>query len=333
MKALICESWRPFDELELKTVPEPALDGPGDVRIRILHSGVSFATTLVVQGKYQRKPPLPFAPGTEIAGEVLEVGAEVRHLAVGDRVCAVLDWGGYAEQVVVHARHVLPVPESLPLEASVALPISYMTAYGALVWRAKVRPGERGLIHGAAGGGGLAAVEIALALGCEVYAVVRGERKAAFLRERSAQHVIDSSAQPFRDAVESLTRGEGVHVVRDTIGGSVFRESLRCLQLDGRHIVIGFAQGEIPQVPANILLLKNISVSGFNVGQYIGWGVVDERERYAGTYRRGMEQLINWWADGRIAPKVHARLPLGQFREAMAKVTGREAIGRVVLDI
>lgn len=183
MRALVCESWRSYDELELKQVPEPALTGPQDVRVKIDHCGVSWATNLVVTGRYQRKPPLPFSPGTEISGIVLETGSEVKSVFEGDRVCAVLDYGGCAGQAVVHARHVFRLPPQIPLDVSVALPISYMTAYGALAWRAKAMAGDKVLIHGAAGGVGRAAVDIALALGCEVFAVVKGEQKAAFVRK------------------------------------------------------------------------------------------------------------------------------------------------------
>lgn len=332
MRAVVCEDWRPYDELELREVPVPGPPGPEEVRIRVRYSGVSFATTLVVSGRYQRKPPLPFSPGTDISGTVLEAG-ERSGFAPGDRVCAVLDWGGYAEQVVVHSRHVYPVPEPLDLAAAVALPITSMTAYGALVWRAELKPGQRVLIHGAAGGVGLPAVQVARALGAEVFAVVRGEEKCAFLREMGAEHVIDSARTDFRDHVLEATGGQGVNAVFDTIGGEVFKQSLRCLDVGGRLIVIGFVGGEIPSVPANILLLKNIHVAGFNMGQHVGWGVKDERERWAADYAAGVAKLTEWWRAGRIEPHVHAIEPLERFREAMQHVTSRGAIGRVLLEL
>lgn len=333
MRAVLCESWRPFDELVLTDVPVPGPLGPNDVRIAISHAGVGWATTLVVSGRYQRKPPLPFSPGTEACGTVLDVGPDVTDLVPGDRVCAVLDYGGYAEQVVVHARHVFKLPDALPSDAAVALPISYMTAYGALMWRAGLRPDETVLVHGAAGGVGLAACDIAKAIGATVIAVARGEAKVAFLRARGVDHVIDGGHADVRGRVAELTGGRGVDVVLDPIGGPVFDAALRCLDEGGRLLVVGFVHGVIPTVPANIVLLKNISVAGFNLGQFLGWGVVDERERFAGRYRAGMEQLLEWWQDGRLAPVVHARFPLAQFREAMAEVTGRAAMGRVVLTV
>ena len=333
MPAVVCESWRPYDEMELKEVPVPGPLAPGEVRIGVSHAAVSWATTLVVEGKYQRKPALPFSPGAEVSGTVLEVGEGPLDapLKVGDRVCAALDWGGYAGQVTVHSRHVYAIPEGLDAGAAAGVPISWMTAYGGLVWRAKLQPGEKVLVHGACGGVGLPAVDIARAMGAEPFAVVRGETKAAFLRERGVEHVIDSTRTSFRDYVAEATGGLGVNVVYDTVGEKVFHDSLRCLDVGGRHIVIGFVGGGIPSVPANILLLKNIHVAGFNMGQHVGWGVKDERERWAGDYRRGVERLMDWWAAGKIRPEVHAVMPLSQFREGMKLVTGRDAIGRVLL--
>ena len=330
MRAVICESYRPYDELELKEVPAPGPLAPGEVRIGVSHAGVSWATTLVVSGKYQRRPPVPFSPGAEVSGVVLEA-AEGVDLAVGDPVCAVLDWGGYAQQVVVHSRHVYRIPSGLDAGKASTLPISWMTAYGGLIWRAGLKPGEKVLVHGACGGVGLPAVDIARALGCEVFAVVRGEKKADFLRARGVEHVIDTTRTSFRDYVAEATGGQGVNVVYDTVGEKVFHDSLRCLDVGGRHIVIGFVGGGIPEVAANILLLKNISVAGFNMGQHVGWGVKDERARWAPDYRKGVEQLMAWWSEGRIDPTLHAVLPLEQFREAMVMVTGRDAIGRVLL--
>ncbi len=333
MRAVVCESWRPFDELELTRVSVPPLRHPEDVRIEVRHAGVSWATTLVVAGKYQRKPPLPFSPGTEVTGIVLEVGPQVSGLVPGDRVCAVADFGAYAEQAVIHRRHVFKVPDGLPLDAAIALPISYMTAYGALLWRAKIKAGDRVLIHGAAGAVGLGAVDIAQAHGCEVFAVVRGEEKRRFLARRGVDHVIDSTTADFQAVAREATGGRGVDVILDTVGGSVFERSLRCLDEDGRLLVVGFVGGDIATVATNLILLKNIAVAGFNLGQYVGWGVVDERARFAARYGQGMEQLLAWWCEGRIAPVLHARRPLAEFRDAMRLVTDRQAVGRVLLDL
>lgn len=324
MRALVCESWRSFDQLEVKEVPPPPMR-PGAVRIRVEASGVSFATQLVVEGKYQRRPPLPFIPGTEAAGVVLE-----GPLPVGTRVFAALDWGAMAEEAVVDAIHVTSLPDHLPLDAAVAMPISYPTAASALMWRGRVGPGDWVLVQGAGGGVGLAGVEVARALGAHVIARA-GVAKHDALRARGAEVVLDS-AMPFRDAVRAATGGAGVSCVLDTIGGDSFDESLRCLGDGGTLVTIGYAGGGIPTVPANILLLKNIAVAGLNWGSYIGWSPGDGREGYALRVRALWDQLVAWWTEGKLRPEVHARYKLDDFRAAMAEVANRRALGRVVIN-
>lgn len=323
MRALVCESWRSFDELEIKDIPPPPLR-PGAVRIKVEAAGVSFAVQLVVAGKYQRKPPLPFVPGTEVAGTVME-----GPLPKGTRVFAVLDWGGFAEEAVADLIHVTPIPDGLPLAPAVAFPISYPTAGSALLWRGHVKAGDWVLVHGAAGGVGLAGVEIVKALGGKVIARA-GAAKHEMLRARGADAVLDSAA-PFRDQVREITGGKGVACVLDTLGGDIFDDSLRCLGDGGTLVVVGFAAGGIPTVPANILLLKNIAVAGLNWGTYVGWSPGDNREIHAPRARALWDQLMGWWAEGKLKPEVHASFPLEKFREAMAEVSGRRSAGRVVL--
>lgn len=323
MRALVCESWRDFDELEIKDIPPPPMR-PGAVRIKVEAVGVSFAVQLVVAGKYQRKPPLPFVPGTEVAGTVLE-----GPLPVGTRVFAALDWGGFAEEAVADAIHVTPIPDGLPLAPAVAFPISYPTAGSALLWRGHVKAGDWVLVHGAAGGVGLAGVEIVKAIGGRVIARA-GAAKHAMLRARGADAVLDSAA-PFRDQVREITGGAGVACVLDTLGGDIFDDSLRCLGDGGTLVVVGFAAGGIPTVPANILLLKNIAVAGLNWGTYIGWSPGDNRALHAPRARALWDQLMGWWAEGKLKPEVHASFPLENFREAMAEVRERRSAGRVVL--
>jgi NADPH:quinone reductase len=329
MRALVCESWREFDELELRDIPRPTLR-PGSVRIAVAGAGVSFATQLVVAGKYQRKPPLPFVPGTEVVGHVIESAPDVAApLAPGTPVFAVLDWGAMAEEAVADAIHVVAIPPGLPVLPAIALPISYPTAAAALLWRAKPEAGNWVLVHGAAAGVGLAGVEIAAALGARVIARC-GAAKQVVPLSRGAVEVLDSAA-PFREAVLSATGGQGVQVVLDTLGGATFEESLRCVAEGGTLVTIGFAGGGIPQVPLNLLLLKNIAVAGVNWGTYVGWSPGDRRLHYAPRARVIWDQLVSWWQAGTLRPEVHAALPLAAFREAMATVRGREAIGRVVL--
>lgn len=328
MRAVLCEEWCDYNDLTLTEAPVPDMR-PGGVRIGIRYAGVSFATTLVVAGRYQRKPPLPFVPGTEISGEVLECAPDVTHCRPGDRVLAVIDWGGYAEQVVARAENVHVIPDGLPQDAAVALCISYPTSYGGLRWQGRLQAGETLLVHGAAGGVGLAAAEIGRAVGARVVAVANGAEKRATLEARGFDPVIET--QGFRDAVERCTAGAGVDVVFDPVGGAVTRPSLSCLRPGGRLVTIGFAGGEIPSVPLNLLLLKNIGVVGFNWGEYAGWSPVDRRAEHVGEVRRMMAQLFDWWRAGKIQPAVHARFDLADFRKAMAEVRGRRAIGRVVL--
>ncbi|GGJ03320.1 NADPH:quinone oxidoreductase family protein [Neoroseomonas lacus] len=328
MRAVVCETWRPFDALELKEVPRPQMR-PHGVRIRIEASGVSFATQLVVEGKYQRKPPLPFIPGTEVVGTVIEAAPDAEAPQVGTRVFAVLDWGGYAEEVVADDIHVVAIPDGLPAEAAVGFPISYPTAGAGLLWRAHLSPGDWVLVHGAAGGVGLAGVEIAKAMGCRVIARAAAA-KHPLLHARDADVVLDSAA-PFREAVRGATGGQGVACVLDTIGGDAFADSVRCLGDGGTLVVIGFAGGGIPTVAANILLLKNIAVAGVNWGTYVGWSPGDNRQLHAPRARALWAQLMAWWEAGALKPEVHAGFALEQFREAMAEVSGRRSAGRVVL--
>lgn len=327
MRAIVCESWRDFDALELKDIAPPAMR-PRGVRIRVEGAGVSFATQLVVAGKYQRRPPLPFVPGTEVVGTVIEAASDAEAPPPGTRVFAVLDWGGYAEEAVADDIHVVPIPDGLPLEPAVAFPISYPTAGSALLWRARVAPGDWVLVQGAAGGVGLAGVEIAKAMGARVVARA-GAAKHEVLRARGADVVLDS-ALPFRDAVVAATGG-GVACVLDTIGGPSFDESLRCLADGGTLVVIGFAGGGIPTVAANLLLLKNIAVAGVNWGTYVGWSPGDRRALHAPRARALWAQLMAWWQAGALRPEVHATFPLAQFREAMAEVRERRSAGRVIL--
>lgn len=326
MRAVICESWRPFDQLELREVPPPAMR-PGAVRIRVEACGVSFATQLVVAGQYQRRPPLPFAPGTEVAGTVIEGEG----FAPGTRVFAVLDWGGMAQEAVADAIHVTALPEGMSgpqaLEASVAMPISYPTAAAALLWRGRIGAGDWVLVHGAGGGVGLAGVEVARAVGARVIARA-GAAKHAMLRARGADAVLDS-ALPFKDDVLRLSGG--VTCVLDVLGGPTFDDSLRCLADGGTLVTVGYAAGGIPTVPANILLLKNIAVAGLNWGAYVGWSPADNRQLHAPRVRALWDQLLAWWVAGQLRPTISARYPLAEFRAAMADVAERRSVGRVVL--
>lgn len=332
MRAIVCESWRDFDALEMKEIPPPPLRAAG-VRLRVEAVGVSFAQQLVVAGKYQRRPPLPFVPGTEVVGTVLEAAPGAVAPPPGTRVFAALDWGGMAEEAVADDIHVVPLPATLAdgpqAAAAVAMPISYPTAASALLWRGRLEPGQWVLVQGAGGGVGLAALEVARAVGARVIARA-GAAKHPMLYARGADVVLDSAA-PFREATRAATGGEGVALVLDTLGGEAFDEGLRCLADGGTLLTLGYAGGAIPQLGVNLLLLKNIGVAGLNWGTYLGWSPGDNRRAHAPRVRALWEQLMAWWAAGQLRPELHAALPLERFREAMAMVRDRQAVGRVVL--
>ncbi|QQS11888.1 MAG: NADPH:quinone oxidoreductase family protein [Rhodospirillales bacterium] len=332
MRAMICREWGPPEALRLENVPRAPL-GPAQVRIAVKAAGVSFATSLVIAGKYQRRPPFPFAPGTEVSGTVVEAAPECVRLKVGDAVIAVLDWGGCAEEVVAHEVNVFPKPPSLDWISAIPLPISYTTSAGALLWPhlLDVKPGDTLLVHGAAGGVGVAAVEIGKALGATVIAVAGGAAKCAFARAHGANHAIDHREGGFRDAALALTGGRGVDAVYDPVGGAVFAESLRCMAPEARICPVGFASGEIPVVPANILLVKNLTVVGLNMGYYVGWSPHDARfeeaERVAALHRR----LHAWAGSGAIRPHVDRTSRLEETPAAMRAILDRAVLGRVAI--
>ena len=321
----------PYQELAIEDVPEPE-PAAGQVRIAVHCAGVSFATSLVTQGRYQRKPPLPFTPGTEVAGVVSAVGPDVAGLAVGDRVCAALDWGGHAEAAVTDATTVYRLPDALPFDLAPQFPLSYGTAYAALAWRAAVRPGETVLVHGASGAVGLAAVELAKAMGTRVIATAATAEKRALAVTHGADHAVAFPSEGALEAIRALAPG-GVDLVFDPVGGDAFDLSLRCVANSGRILLIGFAGGRVQQIPANILLVKDVAVFGFNYGKYIGWTRVDERRQHEQTVRAAMQQMFAWFQQGRLRPMTSHRFPLRDFRQAMETVLARRSMGKVVLEM
>ncbi|MGE0797061.1 MAG: NADPH:quinone oxidoreductase family protein [Lautropia sp.] len=330
MRALICRRWCAFEELQIEDVPAPPI-APGTVRIEVHYASLSFAINLMVAGKYQHRSPLPFIPGKEVAGVVTEVGPDVADLRVGDRVVSIVEDGGYAEQVIAPAEMVYPVSDGIELRSAIYLPLSYGTAFTALHWRARIAAGETLLVHGAAGGVGLAATQLGRACGARVIATASTEARRAVALENGASLALPSEG--FRDAVKAATDGRGADVVFDPVGGSVFDESLRSVGQDGRIVLIGFASGTIPQIPANILLVKNLTVHGFYFGRYTGTGAIDDRKAQAPRVRKMMADLFALCAAGRIAPKVSESFPFPLYRDAMARLSSRESVGKVVLEI
>lgn len=332
MRAIVCHAFGDFHDLEVEeTAPPPLV--PGGVRIAVEAASISFATSLWVAGKYQHKPPLPFVPGSEFVGTVLECAPDARRFKPGERVLAVSGWGGYAEQAVVTEHTVYAIPQDIDAGAALHLATSYATAYGALVWRARLAPGETLLVLAAAGGVGLAAVEVGRVLGATVIAAAGGAEKCAVAREHGAQAAIDYRSGDLRAEIRRITEGRGIDVVFDPVGGASFDAALRSLAPGGRHVVIGFAAGSIPQIPANIVLVKNIAVLGFNIGMWYGWSANDERVKHEPEMRAAFAQIFAWYKQGHLMPLVSQVYPLECFAEAQDAVLERRSVGKVVLRV
>ena len=328
MKAVILRRHGALETLALEERPTPE-PGPRQVLVDVRAAGVNFPDLLVIAGTYQTLPQLPFTPGKECAGVVNSVGEGVTTLKRGDRVTALIGHGAFAEQVVLdeNTAHAIPLEMSFPEAA--ALNLTYLTAHFALVERAQLKPGEVVLVTGAAGGVGLAAVQVAKALGATVLAAVSSPEKAAAAKASGADHIIDVSVpglrNGLRDQVFAVTDKHGADVIVDQVGGDVFDASLRAAAWRGRLVVIGFASGRIPEIKAGYILVKNIAVMGLHIGDY--------RDRQPEEFRRAREQLFDWYRAGKIKPHVMAAYPLQDFLAALNVVKNRQAIGKVVLTI
>jgi NADPH2:quinone reductase len=332
MRAVVGHAFGGIDSLRLEETPSPALE-PGTIRIAVHAAGVSFANLLFIAGKHQNRPQLPFVPGTEIAGIVTGIAPDVStRLRIGDRVCAGLPSGGFAEEAVVDAGNVFGIPDALDFAAATLFPTIYATAYAGLVWRAALQPGEYLLVHGAAGASGLAAVEIGRAMGAQVIATAGGARKTAAVLQHGAHHAIDYICADFRDAVLDITGGRGADVVFDPVGGDVFDNSLRCVAPLARLLPIGFASGRIPEIPANLVLVKNLTVIGLYWGFYMAWGKSKADPATRAKVGELFEELFRLYEAGRLHPLVDTRLPLSEFAAGLSRVERREAIGKVVLE-
>ena len=324
MKAMICREWGPPGNLLLAELPSPPI-GPGQVRVRVRAAGLNFADTLQVAGKYQVKPPLPFTPGLEICGEILEIGPAVaKPFRVGQRVLGFLRFGGgYAEEVVASANSLLPVHDALGDIEGGAFPSVYGTSYYALTWRGKLQPGETLLVLGAAGGVGLAAVEIGKQLGAVVIAAAGGTEKCALALEYGADHAIDYTCESIRDRVREITGGAGADVVFDPVGGDAFDQAIRAVAWGARMLVIGFAAGRIQSVPANLILVKNIAVTG------VVFGAQNERDPQIGG--NFIADMLRWHAAGKLRPRVSKTFPLAEAPAALEALLSRRYAGKIVL--
>ena len=322
MRAMMASQWGEPADLELMEVPDPE-PGPRQVAIDVRASACNFFDILMVQGKYQVRPPLPFAPGGEVAGIVRAVGPGVEHIAPGDRVFAMLGWGGYASVAVAPADSVFRMPESMSFEHGAAFGVVYQTSYFGLVYRAQLQPGETLLVHAAAGGVGLAAVQIGRALGARVLATAGSAAKLETARMHGADEAYDYSSPEWVERVKTATGGRGADVVYDPVGGDVFDLSTKCIAFGGRLLVIGFASGRIPSIQVNRILLKNIAVVGLHWGAY--------RQHDPGRIPQAMDALFELYRQGKLRPVVSSTWPLTQAAAALEQIASRRSVGKVLL--
>lgn len=324
MKALLCTAWGGPETLEIGERPAPS-PGPGEIVVAVRACGLNFADTLIIQGKYQERPELPFSPGLEVSGEVLEVAEGVDEFAAGDTVIAFCGHGGLAERVAVPSGNAVRLPEGMDFVTAAGFAVVYGTAHVGLERRARLRPGEVLLVHGAGGGVGLAAVEVGRKMGATVIATAGSEEKLALASEHGAHHVINYRETSFRDGVKALTDGRGADVIFDPVGGEVFDQSIRCIDWEGRILVIGFASGTISELPMNLTLVKNMSVVGVYWGAY--------RKRDPEVLQRSWRQLLEWLAEGALKPHISATYPLSDGPAALESLMQRRATGKVVVTI
>ena len=325
MRAVLCRTLGDPNAIRVEEVPAPAM-GDGQVRIAVKAAGVNFPDILMIEGKYQVKPGLPFIPGLEVAGEVMACGAGVTHIAPGQRVLGFARaGGGYASEIVLPGGIVTPIPEAMDFVTAAAFPVAYGTAHFALNHRARLQRGETLLVLGAAGGAGLAAIEVGKLLGARVIAAARGDDKLRIATEQGAHDVIDYERESLRDRVRDLTGRRGVDVVFDPVGGAYFDQCVRAIGWEGRILVIGFASGEIPGVATNLVLVKNFSVVGVVFGAH--------SERFPDDTRERFEVLLEHYRKGELHPRIWQTYPLEAAGSALAEITARRVIGKMVLTV
>lgn len=322
MQALRCKQYGPTDGLVIEEVPEP-VPGPTELVVDVAAAGVNFPDLLIVAGKYQDRTPPPFTPGNEAAGTVSTIGSDVEGFAVGDRVMVMPRGGAFAERCVVDQQQALPLPAELDFEQAAGFGVVYGTSYHALKQSARLAPGETLLVLGAAGGVGSAAVELGKVMGATVIAAASSPDKLDHARAAGADRTIDYTASPLRDAVRDIVGDAGVDVVYDPVGGELALQAFRSLGWHGRYLVVGFASGEIPAMPANITLLKEASIIG------VWWGTW--LKRHPEEHRRNLEELMAWIADGTLRPKVTETYAFGDYAAAFRRIAERKARGKVVL--
>lgn len=322
MKAVLCKEFGTPDKLVIEEIDSPTVKA-GDVKIKVRACGVNFPDSLIIQGLYQMKPPFPFSPGLEVSGDVMEVGEGVDNFSIGDRVIGTMMYGGFAEEVVVPATMTLPMPSNMSYEHGAGFPLVYGTSHIALAHRGNLQAGETLLVLGAAGGVGLTAVELGKLMGARVIAAASTPEKLALTQKYGADEIIQYTTENLRDRVKDLTNGKGANVIYDPVGGDMFDMAVRRLAWEGRYLVIGFASGRIPELPANIPLLKNASIVG------VFWGAYMMND--PSVIQQSFQQLLTWYSKGKLKPHIHKTFPMEDASSAILELTERRAMGKVVL--
>ncbi len=322
MKAVLCKEYGPPESLVIEDIPSPR-PGKGQVVITVKACGVNFPDTLIIEGKYQFKPALPFSPGGEVSGIVKELGEGVNTVKVGDRVIAFTGWGGFAEEVVTEAAKLIPIPGDIDFATAASFTLVFGTAHHALKDRAHIKPGETLLVLGAAGGVGLASVELGKLMGARVIAAASSDEKLEVCKQHGADDVINYTNEDLRERVKTLTGGNGVDVIVDPLGGNYSEPALRSIAWNGRFLVIGFAAGDIPRIPLNLTLLKGCSIVG------VFWGSFTEHEPRHN--QENLQELLTWLAEGKLKPHISATYPLERAAGALNDVLNRKVKGKVVL--
>ena len=322
MKAVSCKEYGPPESLVIEDIPSPR-PGKGQVVITVKACGVNFPDTLIIEGKYQFKPALPFSPGGEVSGIVKELGEGVNTVKVGDRVIAFTGWGGFAEEVVTEAAKLIPIPGDIDFATAASFTLVFGAAHHALKDRAHIKPGETLLVLGAAGGVGLASVELGKLMGARVIAAASSDEKLEVCKQHGADDVINYTNEDLRERIKTLTGGNGVDVIVDPLGGNYSEPALRSIAWNGRFLVIGFAAGDIPRIPLNLTLLKGCSIVG------VFWGSFTEHEPRHN--QENLQELLTWLAQGKLKPHISATYPLERAADALNDVLNRKVKGKVVL--
>jgi NADPH2:quinone reductase len=324
MRAVLCKAFGPPESLVVEEIPSP-VPGPGEVVVSVKAASVNFPDVLIIQNKYQVKPPLPFSPGSEVAGLVKAVGEGVTAFAPGDPVLAITAYGAFAEEVKTEARRLVSIPAGMDFATAAAFGLTYATSEHALYDRGALKSGETLLVLGAAGGVGLAAIEIAKILGARVIACASTDDKLAVCRSHGADETINYATEDLRERIKALTAGNGADVIYDPVGGPYTEPALRSIAWRGRLLVVGFAAGEIPKIPLNLTLLKGCSIVG------VFWGDFARREPQ--RFAEAMARLGRWYSEGKLKPHVSETFPLEHAAEALTLMANRQVTGKVVLTV